>query len=103
MGINQSREPSSPSREAGTQSSLSREACATFGVLNEALWSFFIVKRWQVKWESNLGGRFVLGASDARMGSWQELARIDSLRVTVEDDEANACWEQLFLGVPAFQ
>ena len=37
------------------------------------------------------------------MGSWQELARIDSLRVTVEDDEANACWEQFFLGVPAFQ
>ena len=88
---------------AGVQSSLSRETLPALGALNEALWSFFIVKRWQVKWESNLGGRFVLGASGTRMGSWQELARIDSLRVTVEDDEANACWEQLSLGVPAFQ
>ena len=85
------------------QSSLSRETLPALGVLNEALWSFFIAERWQVKWESNLGGSFVLGACGARIGSWQELARIDCLRVTVEDDEANACWEQLFLGVPASQ
>ena len=103
MGTSLSRVSSSLWRAAGMQSSLSRETLAALGVLNEALWSFFIAERWQVKWESNLGGYFVLGACGARIGSWQELARIDCLRVTVEDDEANACWEQLFLGALAFQ
>ena len=45
----------------------------------------------------------MLGACGARIGSWQELARIDWLRATVEDDEANAWWGQLFLRVPAFK
>ena len=44
----------------------------------------------------------MLGATGAS-GTWQQLARIDWLRGTVEDDEQNRWWEQLFLRVPAFK
>jgi len=71
--------------------------------LNAALWTFFIAKRWRVVWESDCGRSFALGAFGARSGTWQELARIDWLRGTVADDQANAWWEQLFNIVPAFQ
>ena len=71
--------------------------------LNAALWTFFIAKRWRVVWESDCGRSFALGAFGARSGTWQELARIDWLRGTVADDQANAWWEQLFNIVPAFR
>ena len=45
----------------------------------------------------------MFAAFGARSRTWKELARIDWLRGTIEDDEANAWWEQLFLRVPAFQ
>ena len=86
------------------QSSESRETLAALGALNVALWSFFIDKRWRVVWESRRGDHsFVLAAFGARSGKWKDLARIDWLRGTVEDDEANAWWEWLFLSLPAFR
>ena len=72
--------------------------------LNVALWSSFIEKSYRVEWESRGGQRsFVLAACGARSGTWKELARIDLLRGTIEDDEANAWWEWLFLSLPAFR
>ena len=56
----------------------------------------------RVVWESNFGRFFVLGTIGAS-GTWQQFARIVWLRGTVEDDEQNRWWEQLFLRVPAFQ
>ena len=81
----------------------SRETVFALVALNEALWSFFVDKRWRVVWESKFDRSFVLGAWGARSGQWQELARIDWLRGTVADDEKNEIWERLFLNVPAFQ
>ena len=85
------------------QSNLSRETLARCNELNLALCWFFIDQRCRVGWESAPGQQpFVLGAY-ARKGKWQQIARIDWLRGTVEDDEQNRWWEQLFLRVPAFQ
>ena len=52
--------------------------------------------------QSNFGRCFVLGATGAS-GAGQQQARIDGLRGTVDADEANAWWGQLFLRVPAFK
>ena len=84
------------------QSSESRETLAALGARNEALWAVCFVRRVRVVWESNFGRFFVLGATGAS-GTWQQLACIDWLRGTVEADEANAWWGQLFLRVPAFK
>ena len=84
------------------QSSESRETLAALGARNEALWAVCFVRRVRVVWESNFGRRFVLGATGAS-GIGQQHARIDWLRGTVEADEANAWWGQLFLRVPAFK
>ena len=62
--------------------------------LDNVLSDFFITNRYRIVWESrnertgelNL---FVLAASPWRKGKWQELARIDWLRGTVEDDKIN--------------
>ena len=45
---------------------------------------------------------FVLAASPWKTGSWKELARIDWMRGTAEDDKMNVWWEHLFDTVPAF-
>ena len=72
--------------------------------LNVALWSFFIEKSYRVEWESRGGQRsFVLATCGARRGTWKELARIDLLRSTIDDDETNAWWEKLYWCVPAFK
>ena len=76
----------------------------TLTFLNAALWSFFIDEGCRVLWESRPGEpSFVLAAYGARKGKWRELARINWLRGKIEDDEANAWCEWLFLNVPAFQ
>ena len=76
----------------------------TLAKLNVALWSFFIEKSYRVEWESRGGQRsFVLAACGARSGTWKELARIDLLRSTIDDDETNAWWEKLYWCVPAFK
>ena len=85
------------------QSSPNRETVFALAALNEALWSFFVDKRWRVVWESKFDRAFVLGAWGERSGTWAELARIDWLRGTIDDDRANAWWEQAFLRVPAFK
>ena len=82
------------------QSSESREK---FDALHQAWWDVFFVSRVRVVWESNFGTSFVLGAPGARKGTWKELARIDWMRGTVKDDKLNACWEEVFLNVLAFQ
>ena len=84
------------------QSSESRETLAALGARNEALWAVCFVRRVRVVWESNFGRCFVRGATGAS-GTGQQHARIDWLRGTVEADEANAWWGQLFLRVPAFK
>ena len=77
---------------------------AKLNALNVALWSFFIENSCRVEWTSRRGHRsFVLAAFGARSGKWKDLARIDWLRGRVEDDEANAWWEWLFLSAPAFR
>ena len=76
----------------------------TLAKLNVALWSFFIEKSYRVEWESRGGQRyFVFAACGARSGTWKDLARIDLLRSTIDDDESNAWWEELYWCVPAFQ
>ena len=84
------------------QSSESRETSAALGALNEALWAVCFVRRVRVVWESSFGRLFVFGAIGAS-GTWQQFARIGWLRGTVEDDEQDRWWEQLFLRVPAFK
>ena len=86
----------------GMQSSESREKLATLSALNQALCDVFFVSRVRVVWESNFGRTFVLAAPGARIGKWQQLARIDWMRGTVKDDQLNMWWEQVFLAVPAF-
>ena len=86
----------------GMQSSEGRETRAALRALNDALSDLFFFRCVQVVWESNVGTAFVLGAAGARRGKWKELARIDWMRGTVEDDEPNIWWEKLFLCVPAF-
>ena len=77
---------------------------AKLNALNAALRSIFFEERCRVEWESRRGPRsFVLTAFGARSGKWKDLARIDWLRGRIEDDEARAWWERLFLNVPAFQ
>ena len=62
----------------------------TLAKLNVALWSFFIEKSYRVEWESRGGQRsFVLAAYGARSGTWNELARIDLLRSTIDDDQTS--------------
>ena len=86
------------------QSSEGRDTLAKLHALNVALRSFFIEERCRVEWKSRRGHRsFVLAAFGARSGTWKDLARIDWLRGRLEDDEARAWWERLFLNVPAFQ
>ena len=87
----------------GMQSSESREKLAALSALNQALWDVLFVSGVRVMWESNWGTAFVLAAPGARMGKWQQLARIDWMRGTVKDDQLNMWWEQVFLKVPAFQ
>ena len=77
------------------QSSEGRDTFAKLHALNVALRSFFIEKQWK--------RCFVLAALGARSGQWKDLARIDWLRSRIEDDQARAWREQLFLDVPAFQ
>ena len=84
------------------QSSESRDTWAALRALNDALWDLFFIRCVRVVWESNVGTHVVLGAAGARRGKWKELARIDWMRGTVEDDEPNIWWEKLFLRVPAF-
>ena len=84
------------------QSSEGRETRAALRALNDALSDLFFFRCVQVVWKSNVGTDFVLGAAGARRGKWKELARIDWMRGTVEDDEPNIWWEKLFLCVPAF-
>ena len=86
------------------QSSEGRDTLAKLHALNVALRSFFIEEPCRVEWKSRRGHRsFVLAAFGARSGKWKDLARIDWLCGKVEDDMANAWWEQLFPGVPAFK
>ena len=86
------------------QSSEARDTLAKLHALNAALRSFFIEGRCRAEWESRRGHRsFVLAAFGARKGKWKDLARINCLRGRIEDDEARAWWERLFLDVPAFQ
>ena len=81
----------------------SRETWAALRALNDALWDFSFFRCVRVVWESNVGTPFVLGAAGARRGKWKELARVDWMRGTVEDDEPNIWWEELFLRVPALE
>ena len=86
------------------QSNEGRDTWDTLNVLNGALWSFFTDEGCRVVWESRPGEpSFVLAAYGARKGKWRELARINWLRGEIEDDEAIAWCEWLFLHVPAFQ
>ena len=95
--------PSDASDAASGMHSSGSEGRDTLAKLNVALWSFFIENNYRVEWETRGGQRaFVLASCGARSGTWKELARIDMLRSTIDDDETNACWEDLFLNVPAF-
>ena len=66
--------------------------------LNIALWEFFFQYGYRIVWDSrNPAGRisrsYVLGVAWCE-GSWQELARIDTLRGTEVDDPGNWWWER---------
>ena len=90
---------------AGMQSGESRELWGILDALNRALWEFFIRNGWRIVWESRSPDRssFVLADSRWRTGSWKELARIDWLRGTPSDDQANLWWAQLYDSVPVFR
>ena len=66
--------------------------------LNIALWEFFFQNGYRIVWDSrNPAGRiarsFSLGAAWCE-GNWMELARIDNLRGTEDDDPGNWWWER---------
>ena len=79
---------------------------AELDALNRILWSFFFDNHCRMAWTSrNPAGRLAgnYGVGEWTDGSWQELARIDNLRGTDEDDPGNYWWERLYNHVPAFQ
>ena len=79
---------------------------AELDALNKILWTFFFDNHCRMAWTSrNPAGRLAgnYGVGEWTDGSWQELARIDNMRGTDNDDPGNYWWERLYDHVPAFQ
>ena len=79
---------------------------AELDALKRILWSFFFDNSCRMVWTSRnpaggLSGTYAVGVWIE--GKWMELARIDNLRGTDEDDPGNYWWERLYNHVPAFQ